>query len=139
MNVIQVLVSCIVLLILDISWIMLVMKHQYNDMIPRIQNSPMNVNIWYAAVAYMLMLFGLIWFVLRNIKDGTILEKLRDSFLNGFTFGVVLYGLYNCTAGSLFDKWSLKITLMDCMWGGFVYFISAFLGSLVKMNNNKTN
>ena len=137
MNVIQVLVSCIVLLILDISWIMLVMRHKYNEMIPRIQNSPMNVNIWYAAVAYMLMLFGLIWFVLRNIKDGTVLEKLRDSFLNGFMFGVVLYGVYNCTAGSVFDNWSIKITLIDCMWGGFVYFMSAFLGSLVKTSKDK--
>ena len=137
MNFLQILISCLVLLILDITWVLLFMRHQYKALVPRIQGSEMKVNVFYVVAAYSFMLVGLIWCVVRHIKKDNILTRLKNSFLNGFIYGVVLYGVYNCTAGSVFKDWSIKLTIIDCLWGGFVYSISAFIGSLALDIKNK--
>ena len=31
----------------------------------------------------------------------------------------------------ILQKWDMKLALYDILWGGFVYFISAYLGSLL--------
>ena len=41
--------------------------------------------------------------------------------LHAFAFGVVIYGVYNGTSGSIFRDWNLVVACLDTVWGGVVY------------------
>lgn len=114
------------LLILDFLWIAFYMGKQYQRQITGIQGSKMEAKPLYAMVAYTLMVIGLNTFVMPRIRKG---HELEDSLKYGLTFGIVLYGVYDFTAGAVLKKWDTKLALIDVAWGGFVYFISAYIGS----------
>ena len=109
----------IVLLVLDIMWITFYMGPQYKIMVPKIQGSEMQVNLWYPIAAYLLMVMGLYLFVLPNVKSS------QDALVYGGLFGTILYGVYDFTAGTVFKSWDLKLALIDVAWGAFVYYIAS--------------
>ena len=75
------------------------MTGQYSRMVLSIQSKPLVPNIYAAITAYCLMIFGLCWFVMRHIDQAaTNTEKIRQSFLYGGLFGLMVYGIYNFTA-----------------------------------------
>lgn len=119
-------IATIALLILDFTWISLYMGKQYQVQIKDIQGEQMKPKIIHALMAYILMVVGLNLFVLPNIRKG---YELQDSLKYGLTFGIVLYGVYDFTAGSVFKKWDTKLALFDITWGGFVFFISTYTGA----------
>ena len=118
--------SSLVLLLLDFIWIKLYMGKKYELLINKIQNNPMNTRLIFALFAYLLMLLGLYIFVLPNIRKS---HKFADSIKYGFLFGIVVYGIYDMTCAAIFNKWDIKLALLDTLWGGFVFFISAYIGS----------
>lgn len=119
-------IATTVLLILDFTWISLYMGKQYQVQIKDIQGEQMDPKIIHALMAYILMVVGLNLFVLPNIRKG---YELQDSVKYGLTFGIILYGVYDFTAGSVFKKWNMKLALFDIAWGGFVFFISTYIGA----------
>ena len=124
-------IAIAILLILDGIWISAVMGKYYNTMIKKIQGSEMTVNKVCVVLAYSLMVAGLLLFVLPNTKDKKSL--LRDSLIYGGLFGIILYGVYDFTAGAVFKDWDMKVAILDVAWGGFVYFISAYLSGLISL------
>ncbi|MHC4626950.1 MAG: DUF2177 family protein, partial [Planctomycetota bacterium] len=38
----------------------------------------------------------------------------------GFIYGIVLYGVYDMTNYSLVSKWSLRMSIVDILWGGVI-------------------
>ena len=66
---------------------------------------------------------GLNIFVLPKINEKKI---LIDSIKFGFTYGIILYGVYDFTSASLLKKWNIKLALIDTFWGGIVYFLTCF-------------
>jgi len=125
-------VAAFSLLILDFLWLRLYMTGQYNSMVLSIQSKSLVPNISAAIAAYCLMIFGLCWFVMRHIdSDADKIEKIRQSFLYGGLFGLMVYGIYNFTAAAVFKNWSYKILIMDIIWGVLVYSVSASIGSIV--------
>lgn len=115
-----------ILLVLDLVWIYLYMGKQYTNQIQQIQNSKMEVNPYLAVLSYLLMVLGLNMFVLPNIRKDHALE---DSLKYGFTYGIILYGVYDFTAGAVLKDWNLRLSIIDILWGGFVYFISSYIAS----------
>lgn len=124
----QYIISIAILLVLDFLWIGFFMKNQYNKQIPEIQKSPMKVNFLYAVIAYVLMAVGLVIFVIPNIRPE---KRLTDSLYYGFLFGFVLYGVYDFTVAAVISKWNIKTAILDTLWGGAVFFLAAYLGSLL--------
>ena len=124
----QYIISIAILLVLDFLWIGFFMKNQYNKQIPQIQKTPMKVNFLYAVIAYVLMAVGLVIFVIPNIRPE---KRLTDSLYYGFLFGFVLYGVYDFTAAAVISKWNMKTAILDTLWGGTVFFLAAYLGSLL--------
>lgn len=114
------------LFILDFLWIGLYMGKQYKDQVKKIQKSEMSVRMYFAIFAYSLMAIGLNMFVLPQIRKG---HELVDSLKYGLTFGIILYGVYDFTAGAVLKDWDISLAFTDIAWGGFVYFISAYIGS----------
>lgn len=121
-------ISTVVLLFADFVWLGLYMTKQYGTLVRTIQGENMKANPVFAILAYLLMIVGLNVFVLPNIRKG---HELEDSLKYGITFGIVLYGVYDFTAGAVFSKWDKKLAVIDVLWGGFVYFLPSYLGSIL--------
>jgi uncharacterized membrane protein len=119
-------IATIILLILDFIWIGVYMGPQYNKLVENIQSFPMEVNLFSAIISYTLMIIGLNLFVLPNVTKET---PFVDCLRYGFVFGIILYGVYDFTAGSVFKKWDFNLAVIDVLWGGFVYFISSYLAT----------
>lgn len=128
--------ASVILLVLDLIWIYLYMSKQYTRQIQVIQNSEMKVNPYLAILSYILMIVGLNMFVLPNIRKDHALE---DSLKYGFTFGIILYGVYDFTAGAVLKDWNLHVSIIDILWGGFVYFISSYIASISMSKLNKSH
>ncbi len=124
----QILIAIAVLLILDLFWIYMYMGGKYSKLVNDIQGSEMVVNPVMGALAYLLMVIGLVLFVLPLIRKG---HELEDSLLYGFTFGIVLYGVYDFTAGAVLKDWDVKLAVTDVIWGGIVYFTAAYVGTII--------
>ena len=123
--------STLTLLILDGLWINFYMKDKYNKMIKNIQNSDIQVNKVFAVASYTLMVVGLNLFVLPRLDVNNI--NIKDCLLYGFTFGIVLYGVYDFTIAAVLKKWDIDLAFIDVLWGGFVYFAASYV--LLFMNN----
>ena len=119
-------IASIVLLVFDALWISVFMGKQYQEFIPRIQGSNLKVNPAYTILSYALMITGLVIFVLPNISKE---NALQDSLKYGFTFGIVLYGVYDFTAAAVLTEWDIKTALLDILWGGIVFTVSSFIGT----------
>jgi uncharacterized membrane protein len=72
---------------------------------------------WAAAVVWLLIPLGIILFVLPR-------SSASDPYLTGlgwgFLYGVILYAVYDLTNYAMLDRWSLKMTCVDILWGGIV-------------------
>ena len=67
----------------------------------------------------------MIYFVLPNIKKESLYE---DSIYYGFTFGIIVYGVFDFTSATIFKEWNMNLAIIDTLWGGFLYFISSYYG-----------
>jgi uncharacterized membrane protein len=76
-----------------------------------------------AAIVYLLLPLGLVLFILPRLASG-----LRAwSLLWGAMFGLVVYGVYDLTNLALLPQWTLKVTIIDILWGMFLYAIVSFI------------
>jgi len=116
--------SSVILLLLDFVWLGTYMGPRYNKMIREIQGKQMKMNYWSAIITYILMIVGLNVFVIPNIREKS---AMTDSIKYGFLFGIVLYGVYDFTAATVLDGWDIGLALLDTLWGGIVYFLTAFM------------
>lgn len=107
----------VLFLIVDGLWLKLFMGPSYHKMIPKIQNSPMKTKLWTAICAYLLLGIGIYYLVIPHIKKES---RYRDSIFYGGIFGLVVYGVYDFTAGSVLDQWDMKLAILDILWGMFV-------------------
>lgn len=119
------LISGITLLILDGLWISLFMGPRYTTMIKKIQKSNMVINYSLVFLAYLFMVLGLYTFVLPNINVKS--KKVDDSLKFGFLFGIILFGVYDFTAGALLKDWNIPLSILDVLWGGILYFLSSYI------------
>lgn len=116
------------LLILDLLWINYYMKNKYKTLVSNIQKSPLLLNYKYALLSYTLMVIGLVIFVLPNIREN---NEFNDSLKYGFIFGLVVYGVYDFTAAAVLKDWDINLAIKDILWGSSVYFMSAYVGTLI--------
>lgn len=103
------------LLILDGLWLYFFMGSQYKKMIPEIQGSPMEVNKLSAVGAYIML-----YYLLKNI-----VIKYKLSPFDSFLFGCAVFGVYDFTCGAVFKNWNFKLAVIDILWGGLLFAISA--------------
>jgi len=117
-------ISGLVLILLDYLWLITFMVPKYKIMIKNIQGSKINVNFIFIILTYFLMLTGLNLFVLSNINPET--KNIYDSLRYGFLFGIIIFGIYDFTAASVFNNWDISLAIYDILWGGTLYFISSY-------------
>lgn len=84
-------------------------------MVVHIQRVVMKVKVLPVLVCYAFLIFGLNYFILSK----------RRSILEAFLLGLVIYGVYDSTNLAIFKKWDTKMALMDGLWGGILFALTA--------------
>jgi uncharacterized membrane protein len=82
-----------------------------------IQGSPITIRYSSAIVCYLIMTFGLYYFIIREHK----------TTLEAFLLGLFVYGVYDTTTFAIFQKYTLEFTVMDMLWGGILFASTTFL------------
>jgi uncharacterized membrane protein len=119
--------ASVVLVVVDVLWVRIHMKGEYERMVRSIQKREMKAKAVPAVLAYALMVAGLQEFVLceHAVKNDPEKTKWR-----AFLFGVVLYGVYNLTAMAVLDEWDGRLAAKDILWGGALYVMASSAGTI---------
>ena len=126
----QHIIITLIIVLIDVLWITLVMKKHYSTQIRNIQGGKdMKTNVVYAILAYIFLLSGIYHFVLPNISET---NRIYDSIKYGFVYGIIVYSVYDFTSAAVFDKWNIKLALVDILWGGIIAMFSCYVLSLIK-------
>lgn len=127
---IKYLVAAILLSFMDFIWISSNFK-MYNKTVKDIQGFEPKINVKYAVIAYTFMILSLFYvaipFTMNYInKNDEIIDKLYKSVLYGGSVGLSIYGIYNFTCMSFFEKYPLSTAIIDTIWGTFLYSFVVF-------------
>ncbi len=112
----ELLLTLVFMLVLDGIYISII-RQQFEHMIIKIQRVVMTVKYLPAMVVYALMVLGLYYFIISKKK----------SVLDAFLLGVLVYGVYDMTNYATIKKWSLRVAIMDMLWGGVLFGLTTYL------------
>ena len=88
----------------------------FNKQIFNIQKSPIKLRFSGAIICYVLLVFGLYYFIISQNK------KVFDAFL----FGLVIYGVYESTNYALLKDWKFSTLVIDTLWGGILFALTTY-------------
>jgi uncharacterized membrane protein len=94
----------------------------FNNLVRSIQGTPIKFNAVGAILCYILLIFGLNYFIIDPKKP------LTDAFL----LGLVIYGVYETTNYAIIQKWNAKAVALDTLWGGVLMTITAKITYMFK-------
>lgn len=129
------LITSIIVLILDISWISLNLS-TYSSAVKKVQKSAANLRFEHAIIAYIIILFSILYvaipFTILNAKVNkidisSIENKLLQSFICGGAVGFSIFGIYNFTSLSIYKDLDVSIAITDTIWGTTLYTLSTFV------------
>jgi uncharacterized membrane protein len=116
-----VILSAIILITIDSIYLYLI-QSIFLKQITSIQKSPLQFNIYGAILCYILLVFGINYFILSPNK----------SVIDAFILGVVIYGVYETTNLTLFKQWSPYIVILDTIWGGVLFALTTYIVKQIK-------
>jgi uncharacterized membrane protein len=125
-----------ILMVLDVAWIAMNVS-AYSSVILNVQKSPVRLRTDYAIIAYLFILFSVIYvaipFTTQSIKKGdsirsiSIETKLLKSFIYGGAVGFSIYGIYNFTSLAIYKDLDSTMGIIDTLWGTALYTITTFV------------
>ena len=75
-------------------------------------------------IVYIVMAIGLTVFIYPRFINGNIDFKV---FLLGALLGFVIYAIYDFTNYGTLANWSLKLSIIDILWGSFLSGLVSFI------------
>ena len=106
------LIATAVFFAIDIIWLSIIAKKFYRQELK--DNLSEKVN-WVAAILfYIIFILGLSFFV---IEPAVTKLSIEYTIFAGAFFGLVCYATYDLTNLATFKNWSLKLTIVDLIWG----------------------
>lgn len=75
-------------------------------------------------LTYLILALGFTFFV-----SPMLYASLYKSFLIGALFGLVVYGVYDFTNYAIFQTYTLRVAIVDIVWGVFLNGIVAMIAS----------
>lgn len=119
-----------IILCVDITWITF-NKAMYIDVIERVQKRTFKLNVYAAAVTYVLVITGVVFIAVplakHAMKERADMSIAKASALYGGMTGLVTYGIYNFTSMSIYSDYTLKVAAVDTLWGCLIFSISTYL------------
>ncbi|WP_412755566.1 DUF2177 family protein [Legionella longbeachae] len=116
--------------VLDMIWLGFIAKTIYAEnigMLLRTSGEGMAPIWWAAAVVYVCITLGIIYFVLPGAQ-GNYLQALAG----GVVLGFVTYGIYDFTNYSILASWPWKITIIDFIWGMLLCGLSSLFAVFIQ-------
>jgi uncharacterized membrane protein len=117
-------VALLIFLAIDFSWVLVIAKSFYNDQLSGFVR-PEVVPIWSALLAWTLIPLGIVMFVNQVSKNK------KQSIIYGALFGLILYGVYDLTNYATLANFTLKMLVVDILWGIFICSVSSLLLRIV--------
>ena len=130
MTVIIFIIAFVIFFIIDILWLGLFAKNMYQSQIGFILAKKPN---WYAAIVFYILyiVFLMIFAILPALQT----SSLNDAMLYGALYGFITYATYDLTNLATLEKWPVKVTIIDIIWGTFLGFsvstLTYLIGSLL--------
>ncbi len=125
-------VSFVTIVFLDYVWLGLIMNKFYVQnlgAIARIQEGKIQPVYWAAAVVYILLAVGVVYFVLPKVGPGT---SFLNVFLAGALMGLIIYGVYDMTNYATLKDFPVNLAFADMAWGATVTGLATVAASLVR-------
>ena len=116
MNIRQIFLSSIIFLCLDFLYLTTFNKF-FNKLVYNIQGSFIKFNLMGAILCYILLIYGLNYFIISPKK----------TVMDAFILGVVIYGVYETTNYTLFNKWRMTAVILDTLWGGSLFALTTMI------------
>ena len=118
----QYLISAIVFVILDGTYLNLI-KDYFNKQVKSIQGSDIKINIIATGLVYVVLIYGLNYFIIKRNKS------VKEAALLGF----FVYAVYELTNLALFKNWSILTVIIDTTWGAVLFGLTTAI--VYKINN----
>ena len=123
--------TIIFMFIVDLIWLSQLAQPLYQAGIGHLMAAVPKLG--YAALFYLVFVFGLMWFAVRpNAKE----KGLKTAFIAGATFGFFVYASYDLTNLALLKDWPLRLSIIDITWGTL---LSGTCAAVARLVFNKTN
>lgn len=122
-------ILCIVsflVITIDFIWIKLLMLQEYTVLLSGIQKTSIAVRLIPTILSYVTIILPIVLFSLPKVSKA---NRLEDSLVYGGLLGVMMYGMFSFTNYALLDKWSVRVVLLDTLWGGCLYTLVTYLSS----------
>jgi uncharacterized membrane protein len=117
----KILIVAIIFIIIDSIYLYL-SSNYFSNQIKIIQGSPIKMNLLATLLCYILLIFGINYFIIKPKRS------IQDAFL----LGIVIYGVFETTNMALFAKWSWLTVIMDTLWGGILFALTTFIVNLIR-------
>jgi uncharacterized membrane protein len=130
MTVIIFIIAFVIFFIIDILWLGLFAKNMYQSQIGFILAKKPN---WYAAIVFYILY--IVFLMIFAIMPALQTSSLNDAMLLGALYGFITYATYDLTNLATLEKWPLKVTIIDIIWGTLLGFsvstLTYLIGSLL--------
>jgi uncharacterized membrane protein len=115
-NIKKIIIITIILIFTDLSYLYLI-KNLFQEQIIKIQNQKMQFRFIGAIICYLLLVFGLYYFIIKHNK----------SPFDAFLFGLIIYGVYDSTNYATLINWSPKFAIIDTLWGAILFAFTTYV------------
>jgi uncharacterized membrane protein len=116
---------------IDMIWLGFIAKDFYRENIGQLLTP--NINWTAAIVFYLMFIAGLIIFVISPAIEK---NSWHYALIYGSLFGLITYATYDLTNLATLKDWSLKVTIVDLIWG---MVLSASVSTVSYFISNKLN
>jgi len=115
----KILLIIVILFIIDVPMLTYFNKDMYQANLKGINNGELNfsgLKIVSAIICYLIMGFGIYYF---SVKE--------KNLMNALILGFVVYGVYNTTNFATMNKYSLKVSIIDTLWGTVLFTLVSYI------------
>jgi uncharacterized membrane protein len=113
---------------LDYLWLSHTSEPLYHrDLGPLLADNP---NMTVAVIFYLGYAAGILFFAVRPALAG---GDWRTALLNGLLFGLFAYATYDLTNFATMKVWTLRVTVLDIVWGMFLTGAAATAGAIAAL------
>jgi uncharacterized membrane protein len=86
-------------------------KGYFQKQVKSVQGSDLKLDMTAAVLCYIFLVVGLYYFIIQK----------RESLMNAFLLGILVYSVYELTNKALLKNWSYYTVVLDTLWGGILF------------------
>lgn len=115
----QYIITLILFLVIDGLWLYFVAMNMFKSEIGNLLGDPKMI---YALIFYFLYPLAIVIFALQ---PGLEAKSITKAILLGLFLGFISYGTYELTNMATLKDWTVKLVIVDLIWGSFVTGVTA--------------